>query len=484
MQKKKITSQSLIWIYFAITVICILLVVQRFNVLISNHDNKLTVDVGTLMAEKMNSSIQYMQQSVDEMAAVLSYQDLLELDQLYDQLTGSIEDAEYFSIGIIDINGNVYGSESEKSEMRKWNIIDMAANTKNVSISEPYRSSASGQLVFTMCSPIFQQEKRLGCIFVTYPLDELQAIANTNVLKDEAEIYLMNAKANNIILCSGSDEYAIGKWNSTYLMKHSISDDTLNAYEEWESKMRAGNETGALKFVLNGIDYTQVSEKIDSMKDWYIVVRIPNSSLSDTMQQLRSVTVLLVSVLVLVSILLLAIQRHNDKLEKEKFEYMSTHDPLTDVYNRNSFDLIVQKYLDNEGKTKRGVLVFLDLDFFKQINDNFGHDIGDKSLIAFAELLKELFGEDSYIARYGGDEFVLLVKNVSSKIKLNERLDTLKQKLSEVKLVDHNFRLQYSAGIVAFPDYGHDFEDLVKYADDALYNVKEHGKNGYQWYYQ
>ena len=484
MQKKNISSQSLIWIYLALTVLGILLVVQKFNGLISNHDNELTVAIGNLMVEKMNNSIDYMQKSVDEMAAVLSYQDLLDLDQLYGQLLDSVAEADYYSIGIIDINGKIYGSESEKMEMKKWNLIDMAANTEKVSISEPYRSSASGQLVFTMCSPIFHHGKRLGCIFVTYPLSELQRIANTEVLKDEAEIYLMNAKSSNIILCSGSDEYAIGKWSSTYLMKHNISSNTITAYEAWEDKLRAGEKTGALKFVLNNVEYTQVSEHIDSMEDWYIVVRIPNNSLSDTLQLFRSVTILLVTGLVLVSILLLAIQRRNDKLEKEKFEYMSTHDPLTDVYNRNSFDLIVQKYLDSEGKTERGALVFLDLDYFKQINDNYGHDIGDKALITFADLLKELFGEDSFVARYGGDEFVLLVKQVPSDETLNERLDILKQKLSQVKLGDAKFLLQYSAGIVAFPDYGHHFEELVKYADDALYNVKEQGKNGYKWYHQ
>ncbi|MGN0438287.1 MAG: diguanylate cyclase domain-containing protein [Lachnospiraceae bacterium] len=482
MKKKNVSGQLLIWIYLAVTVLVIFLGVHRFNGLITNHDNKLTIDIGNLMAEKMNSSIQYMQQSVEEMASVLSYQDLLELDQLYGQLVESAEEADYLSIGIIDIDGNVYGLESEKLEMEKWRLVEMAEETDSISISEPYRSAVSGKLVFTMFSPIFQQGKRLGCIFVTYPLSEIQEIANTDVLKDEAEIYLMDARSNNVILCSGSDEYAIGKWNSTYLLKHDISEDTIMAYEDWKDKMGVGNEAGAIKYVYNGVEYTQVSERIESMKDWYIVVRIPNSYLSNTLQQFRSVTVILVAVLVFVSILLLFVQRRNDRLEKEKFEYMSTHDPLTNVYNRNAFDLIGQKYLDGEGKTKRGVLVFLDLDYFKQINDNYGHDIGDKSLIAFSGLLKELFGEDSFVARYGGDEFVLLVRNVSTNEKLNERLEFLKKKLSEVKLGDNNFLLHYSAGIVAFPDYGHSFEELVKYADDALYKVKERGRNGYMWY--
>lgn len=481
----RVSSSFMIWIYLFVSIVGILLVVQRFDGLIMDHDKDLTVDIDNLIAEKMNRSIEYMQHSVDEMATVLSYQDLLEFDQLYDQLTDSIPEADYISIGIVGIDGTVYGLPSEQDEMLKWNLIETAAKTETVSISEPYRSGLTGKLVFTMFSPIYQQGERLGCIFVTYPLSEIQQMANTNVLQDQAEIYLMNAHSNNIILCSGTKEYLIGNWNSTRLMKQQISPETLPAYENWERNILAGDKTGTVQFTMNGVSYTQVYETIDSMENWSVVVRIPNKTLSNTMQQFRSISILFVVILVILSICLILILHKRDATENEKFVYLSNHDALTDVYNRNAFDMVVQRYLDNEGKNEKGALIFLDLDFFKQINDKYGHDIGDKALITLADILKEQFSEDSYIARYGGDEFVLLVKRIESRTALEKRLEKLKRTLRETEVLDYEdseFEMHYSAGIAAFPENGQNFSDLVKYADLALYEVKEKGRNGYSWY--
>lgn len=483
--KKGFSSTLIIAIYLVVSVIGIIVLSNVYGKLISNHDNTLTVDIDNLIAEKMNRSIEYMQQSVDEMATVLSYQDLLELDQLYDQLTGSIEESDYISIGIVDIDGKVYGTPSEQEELEKWGLIEMAANTKRISTSEPYRAAMTGKLVFTMFSPIFQQGERLGCIFVTYPLSEIQDIAKSAVLEDEVEIYLMNSLSDNLILCSGSDEYKIGNWNSTKLMKRSISKDSIADYEKWENQIRMGVPSDSVTFKMDDENYTQVYQQIEAMAGWSLVCRIPNSTLSNTMQQFRKTTIVFVSILIVMSLCLVLILRKRDKNEKEKFEYMSTHDALTDVYNRNAFDMVVQKYLDNEGKTDRGALAFLDLDYFKQINDRYGHDSGDKALIAFSDFLKQEFGEDSIIARYGGDEFVLLVKHINTNEALNERFERLRQTLASSKILekaDKDFVLHYSAGIAAFPEHGVKFADLIKCADLALYQVKEKGRDGYEWY--
>lgn len=320
---------------------------------------------------------------------------------------------------------------------------------------------------------------------MTYPLSEIQEIANSSVLKDEAEIYLVNAYSDNQILCSGSDMSRIGNWSSTRLLKNQISEDTFDDYQIWEESMlRNGNEK-TVQFILNDIEYTQVYENIEAMDGWYVVVRIPNSTLSDTVYEFQRVIILFISLLIVLSIVLLFIIRRWDEAEKAKFEYMSTHDALTDVYNRNAFDSIVQKYLDEEGKSENGALIFLDIDYFKKINDNYGHDIGDRALVVLAGLLKEQFEKDSIIARYGGDEFVVMVKNLSSHKNLEKRLERLKRTMREAQVLDHqdpDFQFHYSAGIVSFPDQGEKFTELVKYADVALYEVKQKGRNGYGWY--
>lgn len=482
--KKRISSSHMTIVYVVLSILSIFVMTHNFNQIIEKKDGELTVDIDNLIAEKVNRSILYMQNSVDEMAIVLSYQDLLELDQLYGQLLGSIEESDYISIGVVDINGYVYGLPSEQEELEKWDLINMAAQTQEVSISEPYRSAMTGKLVFTMFSPLYQQGERLGCLFVTYPLSEMQDIANSSVLKDEADIFLVNANSDNAILCSGSDEYLIGSWSSNKLTKQSVSSDTIAAYEKWEQKMKAGEPSAVVQFKKDGISYIQVFETITSMEGWYVVVRIPNNTLSDTMRQFRSITLYFMLILVFLSMCLTGIVRKQDRSEKKKFEYMSAHDPMTNVYNRNAFETVVQKYLDEEGATTPGVMIFLDVDHFKEINDRHGHDCGDQALIAFANCLGEVFNENAVIARFGGDEFVVLEKCFETNAKLNAKMKKLKKLLKQVKIevAGTVLDLEFSAGIVPFPKYGNQFEDLIKYADRALYDVKEAGRNDYRWY--
>lgn len=482
--KNRISSSFMMVMYLLVSIIGIFLLMYNFNRIIEKHDGELTVDIDTLVAEKMNRSILYMQQSVDEMATVLSYQDLLELDQLYGQLLDSVEESDYISIGIVDVDGYVYGLPSEQEEMEKWDLIKLADQTQDVSISEPYRSTMTGKLVFTMFSPLYQQGERLGCLFVTYPLAEMQDIANSTVLQDEVDIFLVNADSDNAILCSGSEEYLIGNWSSNKLEKQTISDKTIAAYEKWEEKMKAGDKSAVVRFEKDGVFYTQVCQKITAMKDWYVVVRVPDNTLSESMRHFRSVTLYCMLILVFISLCITTVIRKQDQLEKDRFKYMSTHDPLTDVYNRNAFETVVQSHLDEEGTATPGAIIFMDVDHFKEINDQYGHDCGDQALIAFANCLNEIFGETSLIARFGGDEFVVLEKQLETNDKLNEKMKKLQELLKQVKLEGGNESLEihYSAGIVPFPKFGNRFEELLKYADRALYEVKEAGRNDYRWY--
>lgn len=486
-RKSTYSRTILIWIYLLAAVAGIFCITHIYSGLISRHDKEMTLNINNLIAEKVNRSVEYMQQSVYKMAKVMSYEELPEPELLYQELSDSVQEADYSSIGFITADGVVYAKPSEKEEMDKWGLIPLAARTEKVSISEPYRSAMTGKLVFTMFSPVRQQGRRLGCIFVTYPLSEIQSIANTNVLKDEAEIYLMNAKSNNIILCSGSNPYLIGNWSSGYLMKQHISVLTLPVYEQWETKMKNGDKKGSVQFELDGISYTQVFEQIEAMDGWNVVVRIPDKILSDTAKQYQKVTLAFAALLTCLSLMLFRILHKQDAEEKEQFEYLSSHDALTDIYNRRAFETAVRKYLEQKEKLEKGALIFLDVDYFKEINDRFGHDAGDMALVAAAACLKSVFGREAIISRYGGDEFVILAKHVPERQALNDKMEQLKREFYQIAVADRqdkNYHVHFSAGIVAFPEYGTHLESLTRCADQAVYQAKKNGRNGYVWYEQ
>lgn len=130
----------------------------------------------------------------------------------------------------------------------------------------------------------------------------------------------------------------------------------------------------------------------------------------------------------------------------------------------------------------RGALIFIDVDNFKEINDKYGHLTGDEILCFIAQKILGVFRRTDVVARYGGDEFVIFVSSVSREI-LNTRLEQLCAMFGE-PYRSENIAIYITSSIGAsyFPDDGWDFRTLLDKADQALYEAKRKGKNGYVVY--
>lgn len=157
-------------------------------------------------------------------------------------------------------------------------------------------------------------------------------------------------------------------------------------------------------------------------------------------------------------------------------------DAMTGLYNKGA----IHKMLPDICLNETGMLIMIDLDSFKLVNDLYGHDMGDKILIRFAELINEAVKEGDITGRLGGDEFVAFIKNTVDE----EDVDYICQYLNKgiVKSAkeymgeDMSIPLGASLGAVRVPMEGRDFEELFRHADKALYLVKQNGKHGYALY--
>lgn len=473
-------------VYLVICSVGVALLLVRFDGLIRNHDKVLTGDICDLVTEKMNNSINYMTNSVANMSAGLSAQNLSDLDALYDTLLHSKENSNYISVGLIGEDGTVYASPAELKEFEKWGLTDIAKLAAPVSISAPYRSGTTGHPVFTMFSNYTYGGGKKGYLFLTYPLSEIQNMAYTESATENAEIWLMEAVSDNVIQCAGPNSYSIGSWNNALVsIVKQINSEYQNDYTEWKNKMNAGASTANITYQIGKETYTQVFAKIDFMHGWYVVVRIPSSSLSSTIQSFRSSVLVFLGVLFAATVLIFIFSHKRETAEKRVLENLSIHDPLTGVMNRRAFDFTAEQYL-GKGHKNEASLLFIDIDYFKQVNDKFGHEAGDRILTEFSAALRELFGDSSYISRYGGDEFVVLVRH-SDKHKVNGLLKHLQEHAAKIKPCDDpevygDFKLTFSCGAAAFPMDGNDLKSLEAGADDALYIVKESGRNGFGWH--
>ncbi len=132
---------------------------------------------------------------------------------------------------------------------------------------------------------------------------------------------------------------------------------------------------------------------------------------------------------------------------------------------------------------KTGALMVLDLDSFKLVNDLFGHDMGDRVLVAFSDIVRHNTRSEDVVSRIGGDEFLAFFADITEESAveaLTKRLnEQLLLKASEMMGEDFDIPLGISIGVVMVPEFGTVFETLFAYADNALYNVKQNGKHGY-----
>lgn len=473
-------------IYLIICGIGIFVLLVSFNSLIRSHDKKLTGNICSLVTEKMNHSISYMTNSAENMAAVLSAQNHSDLQALYDTLSHDTSGRGYVSMGLIDADGTIYATPIELNEFEKWNLLDTAALADPVSISAPYRSGMTGQSVFTMFAVYTYGEGQKGYFFLTYPLKEIQNMAYTESLTEDTEIWLMEAASDNIIQCAGSNIYAIGSWNNAILsMRMQINDAYQEDYIRWKGQMNAGIDSANITYEIGDETYTQVYSKIDFMHGWYVVVRIPSSSLSSAIQQFRSSVLLFLAILSVATVVIFILSHKRETAEKKVLQNLSILDPLTSVMNRRAFDFTAEQYL-GKGLKNEASLLFIDVDYFKQVNDRFGHEAGDKILIEFSAALRKLFGEEGYISRYGGDEFVVLVQS-ADKLHINRKLVLLQKMAGEIRPCDEpeiygDFVLTFSCGAAVAPKDAGDLKSLEACADSALYIVKKNGRNDFGWY--
>ena len=166
------------------------------------------------------------------------------------------------------------------------------------------------------------------------------------------------------------------------------------------------------------------------------------------------------------------------KYQDELYQ-LSVTDPLTDLYNRRHFDARLEVILSEHLSKQQSVcLLLIDLDGFKFINDTFGHPFGDKVLKTTAEILKEMLGEEAYIARLAGDEFAVILRNTGMEIatqKARRLHEILNQ--TDVGLPVGHVQIQCSIGIAEAPTHGENAQDLVTAADVALYQSKRRGRN-------
>jgi len=174
------------------------------------------------------------------------------------------------------------------------------------------------------------------------------------------------------------------------------------------------------------------------------------------------------------------------ELVRQQIEYLAIQDPLTELYNRFRFnDELVQAVSHAKMTDEILAMLFIDLDRFKNINDSLGHQLGDRLLQKVAQRLQGLVSKQHFLARMGGDEFVVLMRNINTSTDVEILANNINKQLRRVFKIDsYELHTSCSIGISICPEHSEHSHILWRYADTAMYQVKNRGGDGFQFFTQ
>jgi diguanylate cyclase (GGDEF)-like protein len=163
----------------------------------------------------------------------------------------------------------------------------------------------------------------------------------------------------------------------------------------------------------------------------------------------------------------------------QKITHYANRDYLTGLYNRRYFYQAISEYLDNiQESNEQCAVAMIDIDHFKNVNDTYGHDVGDKAIVALADILRSTTSPNDVVARFGGEEFCIVLKNIN-RYSTQEILERIRQSVEKFSLrVDNETQIHFTISIGAvIHDNAEALDESINAADMLLYKAKNEGRN-------
>jgi len=174
--------------------------------------------------------------------------------------------------------------------------------------------------------------------------------------------------------------------------------------------------------------------------------------------------------------------------QNRQLNQMALHDHLTKLPNRSHFEQELLYRIEQAGRTDGALaLVFIDVDLFKQVNDNLGHQTGDLVLVEFANRLRMAVRANDFVARLAGDEFVLILGPDNTPHPVESQSELVAERVLQLMSTpfeagEHRLDVSASLGVAYYPSHALDDQQLVKHADAAMYQAKHSGRNQVRYY--
>lgn len=414
----------------------------------------------------------------------------MNLERLFESIIDNT--GRYAAITYVQSNGYIaYAGTPKNTSIYEFmlNTYEPEEPTDHVPFQYAYitqfsHSDKVKEVTFTVTIPMQDEDGTvLGYVILEPYLDVIikdveRALANSNIYYELLEVGNNEAKYvySEIDRGRGSENVSLSSVKGA-----EISRQIINGNVQSGSFTSVDGESYYQRFEMPVSNYYGEKHTYVSPGSYVYVLTLPTEYFNEITQMNRSTLILLAAAVTLLTLLitiLIFVGQTNRRKFTAKTTKMAQVDTLTGLLNRAYFTELFENMVEEDPENKYAIL-FMDLDGFKDINDSYGHNMGDKVLRVVANRLVMSARREDLVSRFGGDEFAMLI-SYNSIDQVRYVANKVVRAIDEVMVIDDNeYNVGVSIGVAIYPDHARSVDDLYKVADNAMYKVKYSTKNAY-----
>ena len=379
---------------------------------------------------------------------------------------------------IIEPDGTAHYDNGVKKNLAHRRYFQEAMEGKQT-LSDPLESSVDQEMRVVLGVPIKRGETVIGVLGASYNVTALSHLMFNDTFSGIG-YSLIVTRDGEIIAYDGQSLDCEITYKENFFELYS-GKKTLNGTEL--SDVKADFEEGEPGLIQVCNEGERGSEQYLSyvplgMNDWMICYVLPVSVAKQPYRFFTTYEMIFMVVFGALVLLLFGYTIWKNAQKNRELLRMSQTDALTGLFNKKTTEEQINAAIAERPEAAHVFLIF-DIDRFKNVNDRYGHAVGDVILQKFASLLRTYFRENDIVGRIGGDEFVVFLKNIDARDAVYGRVDSLVKKIASLEFSEMPERITSSIGVAFVPEHGDCYMDLYKAADSALYETKRRGKNGF-----
>ncbi len=464
-----------------IFIITVVFLICTFRDVEKNTRNTLNSNIDH-QAQNFRNIINQHFQYIEGIAAYIGAQEEITSEKSLELLATMSENSTMNRMVIIAPDGTGYYLDGSQWPVDSYDFFQKALGGERA-FSKPVASNLDGELCIVLAAPILRDGEVVGVLGGSCKLSTLADMLLEDDYSGSGVVLITDSDGS--VIAYVSDEttselvtYKTNFFNQLYNIKMGRAKPRTEVISDLKSQGRA-----LTSITYRKRKYYMAYQPLD-INEWMLCYITPRSVARGPYNFITRYGVILCVTLVLgMSALLLNVLLSTNRTQTELLE-MGQSDLLTGMLNKKSTEEMIQQWLDSEQRIGLQAFVMIDIDHFKEVNDTFGHAVGDEILRGVSNIIRQEFREGDILGRLGGDEFCILMKNIVSDTNAIAKVRKLHESIRTHTFKDmgENGHVTCSIGVSYAPMYGNSFEELYHTADEALYKTKKGGRDGFNIY--